>query len=95
MDTRYHWICEFIEDDIVNVKYAKSEENVLDICMKKMPAKLLEKRSEKIVSDVGLFTRCNMRLMLEAETFENTNWAKEERLDFLARPMGEFWKRNK
>ena len=30
-----------------------------------------------------------------AEMFENTDWAKEERLEFLARPMGEFWKRNK
>ena len=58
VDTRYHWICEFIEDDIVNVKYVKSEENVSDICTKNLPAKRFKKHSNKIVSDVGLFTRC-------------------------------------
>ena len=28
VDTRYHWIREFIEDNIVNVKDVKSEDNV-------------------------------------------------------------------
>ena len=28
VDTRYHWIREFVEDNIVNVKYVKSEDNV-------------------------------------------------------------------
>ena len=73
VDTRYHWIREFIEDGIVNIKYVKSEDNIWDICTKNLPAKLFEKHSEKIVSDVGLFTRCNTRFMGEAETWENTD----------------------
>ena len=28
VNTRYHWIREFVEDNIVNVKYVKSEDNV-------------------------------------------------------------------
>ena len=35
VNTRYHWIREFINDDIVTVKYVKSENNVSDICTKK------------------------------------------------------------
>ena len=47
----------------------KSEDNILDICTKNLPAKLIEKHSQKLVSDVGLFTRCNTRLMGKAETY--------------------------
>ena len=36
VDTRYHWIREFIEDNIVNVKYVKSEDNISDICTKNL-----------------------------------------------------------
>ena len=61
VDTRYHWIREFIDDDIVAVKYVKSENNVSDICTKNLPGKLFEKHSNKLVSDVGLFTRCSTR----------------------------------
>ena len=89
IDTRYHWIREFIEDNIVNVKYVKSEDNISDICTKNLPAKLFEKHLDKLVSDVGLFIRCNTRLMGEAETWKNTDWAREERLHVLAQHMGE------
>ena len=34
VDTRYHWIKEFLDNEIVEVKYIKSENNVADICTK-------------------------------------------------------------
>ena len=34
VDTRYHWIRQFVDDKIVDVKYIKSEDNVSDICTK-------------------------------------------------------------
>ena len=77
----------------MNVKYVKSENNISDICTKNLLAKLFEKHSEKLVSDVGLFTRCNTRLMGKVETYQDTDWAKEERLRELAEPMGEFPKK--
>ena len=43
VDTRYHWIREFVEDNIVNVKYVKSEDNISDICTKNLPVKLFKK----------------------------------------------------
>ena len=63
VNTKYHCIRQFVDDNMVNVKYIKSEDNVLDICTKKLLAKLFEKHLDKLVSDVGLFTRCNTRLM--------------------------------
>ena len=92
VDTRYHWIKQFVDDDIVNVKYIKSEVNVSDICTKKLPAKLFEKHSNKPVSDVGFFTRCNTKLNGKAGTWRDTDWAREVRLRMLAEPMGEIQK---
>ena len=43
VDTKYHWIRQFVDDNMVNVKYVKSEDNVSDICTKKLSAKLFEK----------------------------------------------------
>ena len=40
IDTRFHWIKEFIDDEIVLVKYIKSEESVSDICTKNLLANL-------------------------------------------------------
>ena len=80
VNTRYHWIREFIDDNIVAIKYVKSENNVSDICMKNLPSKLFEKHSNKLVSNVGLFTRCKTRQMGKAETWEDTDWAREGRL---------------
>ena len=59
VDTRYHWIRQFVDDKIVDVKYVKSEDNVSDICTKNLPTKLFEKHSSKLISDVGFFVRCN------------------------------------
>ena len=47
VDTRYHWIQELIEDDIVNMKYVKSEDNVLDICTNILLAKRFENTQRK------------------------------------------------
>ena len=92
VDTRYHWIKQFVDDEIVDVKYIKSEDNVAYICTKNLHVKLFEKHLNELISDVGLFTRCNTRQMGKAETWEDTYWAKEERLRRLAKPMGEIWK---
>ena len=43
-------------------------------------------------SDVRFFTKCNMRLMGKAGTRRDMDWAKEDRLRMLARPMGEIRK---
>ena len=53
VNTRYHWIKEFIDDELVLVKYIKSEENVSDICTKNLPPNLFKKHSSKLISDVG------------------------------------------
>ena len=43
VDTRYHWIREFIDDEIVLVKYVMSEDNISDICTKNLPVNLFKK----------------------------------------------------
>ena len=63
-----------------------------DICTKNLPSKPFEKHLNELVSDVGLFTRCNTRQMGKTETWEDTYWAKKERLRRLAKPMGEIRK---
>ena len=92
VNTRFHWIKEFIDNEIVLVKYIKSEENVSDICTKNLPANLFKKHSSKLITNVGFIVRCNTRLIGKAETWEDTCWTKEERLRRLAEPMGEIWK---
>ena len=57
VDTRYHWIRQFVDDKIVDVKYVKSEDNVSDICTKNLLVKLFEKHSSKLVSDVVFFCK--------------------------------------
>ena len=88
VDTKYHWIRQFVDDDMVNVKYIKSEDNVSDICTKKLLAKLFEKHSDKLVSDVGLFTRCNRRLMGKGEPNPVDHWEKKDRLLEYKLPLG-------
>ena len=38
-------------DKIVDVKYIKSEDNVLDICTKNLPTNLFEKHSNDLMSE--------------------------------------------
>ena len=68
VDTRYHWIKEFIDDEIVQVKYIKSVDNTSDICTKNLPPNLFEKHSSKLITDVGFFVSCNTRQIGKAET---------------------------
>ena len=86
----------------MKVNYVKLENNVANILMKNLQPRLFEKHANKLVTnivdegkqmnDVGFFVRCNTRLMGKAKTWKDTNWAKEERLQLLAKPMGEFHK---
>ena len=76
VDTRYRWIRQFVDDKIVDVKYVKSEDNVSDICTKNLPAKLFEKHTSKLISDVGLFTCCNTRQMGKADPNPIQHWIK-------------------
>ena len=69
IDTRYHWIKQYVDKDKVRVNYIKSEENVADILTKNLNPKLFEKHANKLVtnignaseqvSDVGFFARCD------------------------------------
>ena len=59
IDTRYNWIKQFVDNEIVDIKYIKSENNVADICIKNLLPKLFEKHSSKLISDVGFF--CEMQ----------------------------------
>ena len=49
-----------------------------------------KKESQTLMLD--FFTKCNTRLMGKAGTWRDTDWAKEDRLCVLARPMGEIRK---
>ena len=77
-------------DDIVVVKYVKSEDNVSDICTKKLLAKLFKKHSDKQESNVRLFTRCNTRLMGKGEPNPVPYWEKKDKLDKYQLPLGRF-----
>ena len=59
VDTRYHWIKEFVDNKIVKVKYVKSENNIADILMKNLQPRLFEKHASELVTDVGFFVRCD------------------------------------
>ena len=70
----------------------KLENNVVDILTKNLEPRLFEKHTSELVTDVGFFVRCNTRRIEKAETWDDTNWAKEERLQDLAEPMGKIQK---
>ena len=92
VDTRYHWIKEFVDNELVRVSYVKSENNVTDVLTKNLQPRLFEKHASELVTDVGFFVRCNTRLIGKAEPWEDTWWAKEEKLKDLAEPMGKIRK---
>ena len=99
IDTRYHWIKQYVNEDKVRVDYIKSEENVADILTKNLNPKLFEKHASKLVTnivdkskqmnDVGFFVRCNPRRIGKAGTWRDTCWAREDLFAKLAAPMGE------
>ena len=53
MDTRYHWIKEFVDDEIGRVRYVKLENNVADTLTKNLQPRLFEKHASELVTDVG------------------------------------------
>ena len=102
IDTRFHWIKQYVDENKVKVNYVKSENNVVDILTKNLQPRLFEKHANKLVTnivdegkqmnDIGFFVRCNTRLMGKGQTWRDTDEAKEERLRLLAEPMGEIHK---
>ena len=69
IDTRYHWIKEYVDNNTVKVDYVKLENNVADILTKNLQPKLFKKHASKLVTNignasepvngVGFFVRCN------------------------------------
>ena len=69
IDTRFHWIKQYVDENKVKVNYVKSENNVADILMKNLQPRLFEKHASKLVTnivdeskqmnDVGFFVRCD------------------------------------
>ena len=69
IDTRFHWIKQYVDEDKVKVNYIKSEDNVADILTKNLQPRLFEKHANKLVTnignasepvnDVGFFVRCD------------------------------------
>ena len=102
IDTRFHWIKQYVDENKVKVNYVKSENNVTNILTKNLQPRLFEKHANKLVTnivdegkqmnDVGFFVRCNTRLMGKGKTWRDTDRAKEELLQSLAKPMGEIHK---
>ena len=67
IDTRFHWIKQYIDENKVKVNYVKSENNVANILTKNLQPRLFEKHASKLVTnivedkqmnDVGFFVRC-------------------------------------
>ena len=52
MDTRFHWIREYLSNDFVKVRYVKWEDNILDICTKNLSVNLHKKHLDKLILDV-------------------------------------------
>ena len=65
---------QFFDDEIVQVKYTKSEDNTLDICTKNLPANLFKKHSSKLITDVGFIV-----------TYDTTKFPRKKILRWYAR----------
>ena len=69
IDTRFHWIKQYVDENKVKVNYVKSENNVTDILTKNLQPRLFEKHASKLVTnivdkskqmnDVDFFVRCD------------------------------------
>ena len=69
IDTRFHWIKQYVDEDKVKVNYIRLEDNVADILTKNLQPRLFEKHANKFVTnignasepvnDVGFFVRCD------------------------------------
>jgi hypothetical protein len=56
VDTRYHFICEFIEDGFVKVEFVRSVENDADIFTKNISSDLYVKHTKSFLGDAGNFS---------------------------------------
>ena len=50
IDTRFHLVREFIQDDILKIEFVRSNENVADIFTKNVDEKTYSKHADKIMS---------------------------------------------
>jgi hypothetical protein len=51
MDTRYHFVQGFIEDDFIKIKFVRSVENDSDLFTKNINQELYEKHTKKFLED--------------------------------------------
>ena len=69
----------------------KASTAVSDTCSKNLPVKLSKKHLNKLVFNVGLFTRCNTRQMGKGEPNPVDHWEKKkDKLDEYQLPLGRF-----
>jgi hypothetical protein len=54
VDTRYHFVQEFIEDGFINIKFIRSVENDSDLFTKNVNQKLYAKHTKKFLEDSGV-----------------------------------------
>ena len=48
VDTRYHFVRDYVEDGIIKVQFVRSEENHADIFTKNLNSALFEKHSDSV-----------------------------------------------
>ena len=53
IDTRFHWIKQYVDENKVKGNYVKSENNVVNILMKNLQPKLFKKHASKLVTNIG------------------------------------------
>lgn len=56
MDTRYHFVREFVEDGFIRIEFVRSVENDADIFTKNVSQELYVKHSKNFLADVGNFS---------------------------------------
>ena len=52
IDTRFHWIKQYIDKNKVKVNYVKSENNVADILTNNLQPRLIKKHASKLVTNI-------------------------------------------
>ena len=61
MDIHYHLIHEYIEDQMVIIKFMKTKENDADLLTKNLPGNLFDKHAKKCGSMKKLILRYNRK----------------------------------
>jgi hypothetical protein len=56
VDTRYRFICEFIEDGFIKIEFFRSVENDVDIFTKNVSHDLYVKHTKNFLADAGSFS---------------------------------------